>query len=268
MKIGIVTDTISDLSIDFCNEHNITLIPSYVASGSLGLIKDTDVNISSFLSNIWNETPSTRSPRPKDFQALYKTMLENHDFIYSIHASINTSSIYLKATEAAKDFSGRIKVFDSGSISAGLGSFVSTFAKSKCELDLHDLRLKTNLWLITNSDSHTKTSNNINRNSIKIPINTFVNMCNGEINAGQRFTNMEYAVSFMKEQLIDKENILISHSLFPANVFDRRFRHPKHLWNTIPDELAQSSNVTINEMNPVLISHFGMSTLAIGFVST
>lgn len=267
MKIAIVTDTISDLQ----NENNIVTIPSYILTGSLH-VRDCDINLESFYSSIWNNIPTTCAPRPKDFTALYTSLVEEYDQIFSLHSSINTSSIVMKAQEASKPFGDKVIVFDSGVISSGLGAFVSEFIRLGYDKNsLFHIRDNTSLYLIIDNLNHSSTSNNMNRNGIQIPLNSIMMMNKGIVKRIGKFNRSLECVDLLKKivEKAETQSIHISHSLFPSEIFDKRYRYPKSLWHTIPNELKEISDkeTHISKMNPTLISHFGMGAISVGFVA-
>ena len=258
----IVTDTISDLP----NEPNLITIPSYISFNSGRYIRDCDIDKPSFITSVWNNVPNTCAPRPRDFQSLYASLAPIHDHVYSIHSSINTSSIYLKAMEASKPYDN-VTVFDSGVTSAGLGAFVEEFIKTGKELE--EIKENAFFYLLLSNVSHSTNSDNINRNGIHLPLNSIISMNRGKVKTVGKFNNTVGAVELLKD-IINETNtnsIHISHSLFPAEVFDRKHKYPRSPWHTIPYELcALNDKTTIHEMNPTLISHFGMGAVGVGFI--
>jgi len=124
MKIGIVTDSTSDLPKYLAEQYEIEVIPTILildgkeyADGQ-GISRDDFYNqLSSF-----QIPPTTAAPSIGEFSSRYDTLLTRGcDHIISIHTAEQWTTIVNSARQAAQDFPNKITIIDSGSLSLGTG---------------------------------------------------------------------------------------------------------------------------------------------------
>jgi len=124
MKIGIVTDSTSDLPKYLAEQYDIEVIPTILildgkeyADGQ-GISRDDFYNqLSSF-----QIPPTTAAPSIGEFSSRYDTLLTHGcDHIISIHTAEQWTTIVNSARQAAQDFPNKITIIDSGSLSLGTG---------------------------------------------------------------------------------------------------------------------------------------------------
>jgi len=124
MKIGIVTDSTSDLPKYLAEQYEIEVIPTILildgkeyADGQ-GISRDDFYNqLSSF-----QIPPTTAAPSIGEFSSRYDTLLTRGcDHIISIHTAEQWTTIVNSARQAAQDYPNRITIIDSGSLSLGTG---------------------------------------------------------------------------------------------------------------------------------------------------
>lgn len=124
MKLGIVTDSTSDLPKYLAEQHGIEVIPTLLIlegkeyADGLGLSRDD------FYARLpaLRSPPTTAAPSIGDFSTRYDSLLARGcEHILSIHAAGQLTTIVNSARQAARDFPDKITVLDSGSLSLGLG---------------------------------------------------------------------------------------------------------------------------------------------------
>ncbi|HHX97105.1 MAG TPA: DegV family protein [Clostridia bacterium] len=123
-KIKIVTDSTADLPEDFIREHEISVVPLYVNFPEKTYRDRVDLTPSEFyplLEKAGEQLPKTSAPSINDFLQTYKSLLEAGHQIISIHISSGLSGTASIAEAAAKMLKGNIRIFDSKSISLGIG---------------------------------------------------------------------------------------------------------------------------------------------------
>ena len=124
MKIGFVTDSTADIPADLAHQHGIEVVPAMVNIGTRSLIDGIGVSREEFYEQLpgLNPPPTTSSPSVGSFQDCYEKILRaGAEFIVSIHPSNELSGIFNAARLAAEAFGRRVKVWDSGQVSLGLG---------------------------------------------------------------------------------------------------------------------------------------------------
>lgn len=133
MKLGIVTDSTSDLPNHLIEQHKLEVVPSILIlegkeyADGIGISReDFYQRLPSLQSNV-----TTAAPSIGDFASCYDSLLTRGcDHILSIHAAGTLTTIINSARQAARDFSNKITIVDSGSLSLGLGFQVLAAAES------------------------------------------------------------------------------------------------------------------------------------------
>jgi DegV family protein with EDD domain len=136
MKLGIVTDSTSDLPAYLVEEHNIQVVPTILVLEGKEYLDGIDITREEFYNRLpsLRTPPTTAAPSIGDFTTPYKTLLsQGCDHIISIHAASQLTTIINVAHEAAKEFPDKVTCIDSGSLSLGLG-FQALAAAEESEL--------------------------------------------------------------------------------------------------------------------------------------
>lgn len=124
MKIGIVTDSTSDLPAYLVEEHNIQVVPTILILDGKEYADGIGITREEFYTRLpsYQTPPTTAAPSIGDFAAPYETLLSNGcDHIISIHSASQLTTIINAARQAAKEFPNKVTCIDSGSLSMGLG---------------------------------------------------------------------------------------------------------------------------------------------------
>lgn len=133
MAIKIITDSGSDLPLDYIEKYNVSVIHLSVHFGDELMPKDTDTKAFYAKMIESKELPTTASPSPNEFLEAFKQVEEGTD-IMVICMSSNISSTYqtaMIAMEMYQDEGHRnaIEVIDSKNFSGGLSLIVGLAAK-------------------------------------------------------------------------------------------------------------------------------------------
>ncbi|WP_105318554.1 DegV family protein [Thermus tenuipuniceus] len=126
MELGLVTDTAADLSPKVLQEEAVGLVPIYVHLMGRRY-KDWQELTPDALYQAMRAgaEPVTEPPGVEDFAEVYERHLQVYDRLLSIHVSGELSKTVERAREAAlKVAPTRIRIVDSGMVSAGLGAMV------------------------------------------------------------------------------------------------------------------------------------------------
>jgi len=138
MKIGIVTDSTSDLPAYLIEEHNIQVIPTVLVLEGKEYADGIGISREEFYTRLpaFRTPPTTAAPSIGDFIAPYETLLsQGYDHIISIHSAVQLTTIINVARQAAQEFSDKVTCIDSGSLSMGLG-FQAVAAAEESEFGL------------------------------------------------------------------------------------------------------------------------------------
>jgi DegV family protein with EDD domain len=124
MKIGIVTDSTSDLPTDLIKKYQIQVVPSILILEGKEYADGIGISREDFYTRLptLQSKVTTAAPSIGDFLTPYQTLLsQGCDHILSIHAASQLTTILNSARQAAKEFDDKVTVIDSGSLSMGLG---------------------------------------------------------------------------------------------------------------------------------------------------
>jgi DegV family protein with EDD domain len=138
MKIGIVTDSTSDLPAYLVEEHNIQVIPTILVLEGKEYLDGTGISREDFYTRLpsLQTPPTTAAPSIRDFTKPYESLFsQGYDHVISIHSASQLTSIVNVARQAAKEFPGKVTCVDSGSLTMGLG-FQVIAAAEEAELGL------------------------------------------------------------------------------------------------------------------------------------
>lgn len=124
MKIGVVTDSTSDLPGDLARRFGVEVVPTILVVEGKQYADGKDLSRGDFYARLpaMRTFPTTAAPSIGEFSARYQKLLDSGcDFILSIHAASQLTAVCDIARQAADDFPGRVAIVDSGSLSLGLG---------------------------------------------------------------------------------------------------------------------------------------------------
>lgn len=126
-KIAVVTDSTADLTPAMSEELGVTVIPLAVNFGTKHYLDGIDIKSEEFYSMLTkaDTLPTTSQPSPADFKHIYEKLLEDHDSVLSIHLSSGLSGTLESAAAAKELVKGDVHLFDSKSISLGIGAVVA-----------------------------------------------------------------------------------------------------------------------------------------------
>jgi len=136
MKLGIVTDSTSDLPKYLIEQHELEVVPSILILDGKEYADGIGISREDFYKRLpsLQTPPTTAAPSIGDFSSRYESLLTRGcDYILSIHAAGALTTIINSARQAAKDLPDKITVIDSLSLSLGLGFQVIAAAEAAAE---------------------------------------------------------------------------------------------------------------------------------------
>lgn len=122
MKIAVSAETTVDLTKELLQKFDIHTTPFTIILGDEVKL-DGEVGCEEIIDYV-NKTgvlPKTSAVNQVQYEEHFARLLENYDRIAHFSLSSEMSSAYSNAVEAAKKFGDKIKVFDSRSLSTGIG---------------------------------------------------------------------------------------------------------------------------------------------------
>jgi DegV family protein with EDD domain len=133
MKLGIVTDSTSDLPPYLIEQYELEVVPSILIIDGKEYADGIGISREEFYKKLpsLRSQPTTAAPSIGDFSSRYESLLTSGcDHLLSIHAAAALTSILNIARQAASDFPNRITCVDSTSLSLGLGFQVLAAAEA------------------------------------------------------------------------------------------------------------------------------------------
>ena len=133
MKIGIVTDSTSDLPSYLIEQYELEVVPSILIVDGKEYADGIGISREDFYKQLpsLQTPPTTAAPSIGDFSTRYDSLLsKGYDHILSIHVAESISTIANSARQAAYDFPDKITIIDSGSLSLGIGFQVLAAAEA------------------------------------------------------------------------------------------------------------------------------------------
>jgi DegV family protein with EDD domain len=136
MKLGIVTDSTSDLPQHIIDEHEIEVVPAVLVMDGQSYADGKGISREEYYTRLpdMKESPTTAAPSTGDFAERYQKLFDSGcDHVLSIHAAMELTAIVSVARMAAHDYRERITVLDSGSLTLGLGFQVLAAVRAKID---------------------------------------------------------------------------------------------------------------------------------------
>src|SRR5690606_29796794 len=135
MAVRIVTDSSCDLPDDEVAAHGIEVVPLTIRFGDEELEDRTELSVEQFYERLAasSELPETAAPAPGKFEAAFRRQAEaGADAVVCINLSAGLAATMQSARTAARSLEGEldVRVIDSGSITAGLGTQVLLAAEA------------------------------------------------------------------------------------------------------------------------------------------
>jgi len=133
MKLGIVTDSTSDLPQYLIEQHEIEVVPTILILEGKEYADGSGISREEFYARLpdFKTAPTTAAPSIGEFSERYEKLLgKGCAHILSIHAAGALTAILNIARQAADGFPNRITTIDSLSLSMGLGFQVLAAAEA------------------------------------------------------------------------------------------------------------------------------------------
>lgn len=133
-SIALVTDSSCDLPETSCHALRLVRVPLTLAFGDEVFTDGVDITPAQFYSKLTESpfVPRTSQPAVGEFRRVYRTLLETHASILSIHLSSGLSGTYQAALAASREVDPqRIRVVDSKQLSVTLGLVVEAAGEAR-----------------------------------------------------------------------------------------------------------------------------------------
>jgi len=277
LPIKIVTDSTADLPEDFVRENDITVVPLYVNFPEATYLDGVDIKPRDFypmLVKAKNGLPKTSTPSVDDFKSVYENILAKGQQVLSIHISSGLSSTGSMAESAAKMLNDSIQVFDSKSISLGIGlQVVEALEMVKANLSmenilerLQEIRQRTEVCFSLDTLEYLEKGGRIGKASALLgsilSIKPVIRVENGIYVPLDKVRNQNQAIKSMVDHLLktlgDKKPRQVAVAHGAAEEAALRLKEAV--------EQALEMKITyLKEVGPVIGVHTGPGTLGLAF---
>lgn len=133
-SIALVTDSSCDLPETTCHALQLVRVPLTIAFGDESFTDGVDITPIQFYRKLAasSSAPRTSQPAVGEFRRVYRTLLETHESILSVHLSSGLSGTYQAALAASREVDPqRIRVVDSKHLSVTLGLVVEAAGEAR-----------------------------------------------------------------------------------------------------------------------------------------
>lgn len=279
MNIALVTDTVSNISMEEAEELNIHLVPLNVHFENETYKDLYELETSDFYKKMAEEEELQKTSQPAigEFIEMYQELLEDYDHILSIHVSGALSGTFASAQSAAKEVeAGRITVYDSRHVSVLQKNIV---LEAQRLLD-KDWKLDEILARLDEISDYTRgyvavetLDNLIKGGRLSGVAGTVANILHikpillvhqDEVAAYEKVRTISKAINRVKEIAVDRVEELEAEGLRPQ--LDILHGAASELAESTREDLLEEypdQEITINEISPVIGVHAGPGALGI-----
>lgn len=123
-RVGIVTDSTSDIPLDERECLQIEVVPAVLTVEGKSYRDGEDLSRSDFYQRMpdFHQPATTAAPSPLAFEETFARLFDQGiEMILSLHVAEGLSGMLNSATQAANSFGERVHILDSGQVSMGLG---------------------------------------------------------------------------------------------------------------------------------------------------
>ena len=275
MKIQIVTDSASDLSDEEASSLGIKIVPLSIRFGEEELIDRIELSADEFYERMNNSTdvPQTAAPSPGAFKKAFEDCFTNGaETVICINISGELSATIQAAEAGARELPEKdIRIFDSKSVTGGLGTMVLEAAKASqndSSVDeifnlLENLRSKTRVYAAIDTLENPKKGGRIgNAQALlgsMLSIKPLIDVSTGIVEEAGRQRTRKKSLLWLSNKLAEFEgnieNLVVMHAR--AEDLDEFL----NMFGTQVDK----SNMRVTALGPVVASHGGPGVIGICF---
>jgi DegV family protein with EDD domain len=275
MKIGVVTDSTSDLTPELVLKYDIKVVPLQVIIDKESYRDGVDLTSTDFYRKLETSTalPTTSQPAPGVFLDCYRSLLRKFDAIISIHLTGDLSGTVQSARMAREMLpESNIEVIDSESTSMGLGGLVIEAARAinrgmkmdEVVKSIENLRKKVKFLVLLNTLEYIRKGGRVSTlqaflGSI-LQIKPLLKLVHGKVELVERIRTRREAIGriineFKSQVAVETEGIIaVMHTVAEAEAEKVK---------TILQETFKNAEIILNQAGPVLGTHVGPGALAL-----
>ena len=275
MKIRIVTDSGSDLSSEEASKLEISIVPLSIRFGEEELIDRVELGADEFYERMNNseDVPQTAAPSPGAFKTAFEECFkQGAETVICINMSSELSATIQAAEAGARELGEKdIRIFDSKSVTGGLGTMVLNAAKASQDNHsadeilklLNDLRSKTRVYAAIDTLENLKKGGRIgNAQALlgsMLSIKPLIAVSSGIVEEAGRQRTRKKSLLWLRDKLSEFEgnieNLVVMHA---------RAEDLDEFLNTL-EGLIDQTTIRVSALGPVVASHGGPGVIGICF---
>lgn len=278
MAVRIVTDSACDLPLSLVQALGITIVPLHVTLDGQD-VSDTYACPDRFWEQVERHggRPTTAAPAPGTITEMLRPLVEAGDEVVALTLTSKLSAVFQTFVVSAREFPGRVHVFDTWSLSLGQGVQVWAAARlaaagvrrEEILAYLRDLRSRVRLRAVLDTVEWAERGGRIaylmpliRRSARMFNVKALLHVVEGRVHLLGLARGYRRALEMLKARTRDSapvEHLLVPHT--------RRADLAATLAKEMVAELeVPGDNVLVHEAGPILAAHVGPG--AIGVVVT
>lgn len=277
--VAIVTDSACDLTADEVAAHDVRVVPLTVRFGDEEFVDGVDLTVDEFYEKLVtvDELPETAAPAPGAFEAAFRdAAADGADTVVCINLSAAISATMQSAQNAARALEGEVdvRVLDSRSLTAGLGSLVMAAAdqaKAGASADeitvmVNDLSDRTRVWGALDTLDNLKKGGRIGKAQALagsvLSIKPVLDLSTGEVEAAARARTRKKSLLWLRDKV--RDTVAEVGGVENLAVMDADADDAQDLVDLL-EEYAGEDGIRYGPIGPVVGTHGGKGTIGICF---
>jgi len=275
--IKIVTDTTSVLSREYCQQHDIAVVPQIIRFGEETFLEGVELDEPAFLQRLKSsaQLPATAAPAPGLFDTAYRQAAEKGHSILSIHPSSEVSGTAASANVARNLYpNADIRVIDMRTIAGCLGAAVKLAAEGRdagrtidqIEAELRSLIPRSRTYFLVATLEYLRRNGRIGGASNLIgsvlQIKPILQLSKGRVEPLDKVRTHQKALERLKELIVAEcpRSADARLSVMHADALDDADRLRAEL-----SAALDIKDIPVYSVGPAITTHAGPGVLAVGF---
>ncbi len=278
MTLGIVTDSSCDLADGELEGLSVEIVPLFIRFGTDEYVDREQITVSDFYRRMASsdQLPQTAAPPPGRFEQAFRRCLDaGCDAVVCINLSSSLSATMQSAVSAADDLRAEIgtdadiRVLDSRSVSAGLGTIVLQAARravagagaDEVEALVADASRRTHVFGTLDTLDNLRKGGRIGSAQAMLgsmlSIKPVVDISSGEVEEAAKVRTRRKALAWLRD------NVQAAAPVEHLAVMHGQAHDAEHLGRML--EEIYDGSVRVAEIGPVVGTHAGPGVLGIAY---
>ena len=233
MTVGIVTDSSCDLRGREVDELGLGIVPLSIRFGSIEYVDREELTVEEFYTQMAasDDLPETAAPSPGRFEQAFRAQLDRGcDSVVCINLSAAISATMQSALTAANTLDADVRVVDSRSLTAGLGTMVlgaAEMAADGADADaivaaVDEISTRTRVYGTLDTLDNLKKGGRVGGAQAMLgsmlSIKPIVDLSSGQVEEAGRQRTRKKALGWLRDTLADAapvDNLAVMHAEAP-----------------------------------------------------